>query len=38
VFCFSGMIQSIPEITGFDPSKIKIHQYFSMCCKFMDGH
>jgi hypothetical protein len=38
VFCFSGMIQSIPEITGFDPPKIKIHQYFSMCCKFMDGH
>src|SRR5450755_2370544 len=32
------MIQSIPEITGFDPSKIKIHQYFSMSCKFMDGH
>jgi hypothetical protein len=38
VFCFSGMIQSIPEITGFDPSKIKIHQYVSMCCKFMGGH
>src|SRR5450631_1142036 len=38
MFCFSGMIQSIPEITGFDPPKIKIHQYFSMCCKFMDGH
>jgi hypothetical protein len=32
------MIQSIPEITGFASSEIKIYRCFSTPCRFMDGN
>jgi hypothetical protein len=32
------MIQSIPEITGFASSEIKIYRCFSKPCRFMDGN
>jgi hypothetical protein len=38
VFFFSGMIQSIPEITGFASSEIRIYRCFSTPCRFMDGN